>query len=63
MKKRTSNRAGMGPLKNTSRQLLTDDQSMAEILNEFSAQVLRKKILRMFQKLNRDTVVGSLLNR
>ena len=43
MKKRTSNRVGVGPLKNTSGKLVTDDQSMAEILNDFFCSVFTQE--------------------
>ena len=43
MKKRTSNRVGVEPLKNTSGKLVTDDQSMAEILNDFFCSVFTQE--------------------
>ena len=42
MKRRTCNQVSAGPLKDSSGQLVTDDESMAEILNEFFCTVLRE---------------------
>ena len=43
MKKRTCNKVGVGPLKNSSGQLVTDDEKMAEMLNEFFCSVFTRE--------------------
>lgn len=39
MKKTTSNRVGVGPLKDSAGDLITDDDKMAELLNDFFCSV------------------------
>ena len=39
MKKKTSNRVGVGPLKDSAGNLVTDDSAMAELLNDFFCSV------------------------
>ena len=43
MKRRTCNQVSVGPLKDSSGQLVTDDESMAEILNEFFCSVFTRE--------------------
>ena len=43
MKKRTSNQVTVGPLKDSSGQLVTDDECMADILNDFFCSVFTRE--------------------
>ena len=43
MKRRTDNRVSVGPLKDNSGQLVTDDENMAEILNDFFCSVFTRE--------------------
>ena len=39
MKKKTNNRVGVGPLKDSAGGIITDDDKMAELLNDFFCSV------------------------
>ena len=56
MKKKTDNRVGVGPLKDSCSELITDDETMAEFLNASFALFLQKKIVHTYQQLSRGTV-------
>ena len=43
MKKKTSNRVGVGPLKDSAGNLITDDDKMAELLNDFFCSVFTQE--------------------
>jgi hypothetical protein len=43
MKKKTSNRVGVGPLKDSTGNLITDDDKMAELLNDFFCSVFTQE--------------------
>lgn len=43
MKKKTSNRVGVGPLKDSAGNLVTDDTAMAELLNDFFCSVFTEE--------------------
>ena len=43
MKKKTSNRVGVGPLKDSTGKLITDDDKMAELLNDFFCSVFTRE--------------------
>ena len=43
MKRKTSNRVGVGPLKDSSGKLITDDDKMAELLNDFFCSVFTRE--------------------
>ncbi len=49
IERKTKSRPGIGPLKNEKKEAITDDQGMAELLNNFFGSVFTREELRTSQ--------------